>query len=77
MKCVSLRNWMLAATAASVMLPTLVLVADTANAQSTAGRGGMSVNPAGGYCPAGTCNKGGGRFAINAANCSASNCKKK
>ena len=76
MKRLRLRNWMLAATVACVMLPTLALVADTAIAQSS-GRGGASVRAnVGGYCPNGTCAKGGGRFARNLANCSASNCKK-
>ena len=55
-KRVSLRNWMLAATAAASVL---VLVADTAIAQSS-GRGGASVRAnVGGYCPNGTCAKGG------------------
>jgi hypothetical protein len=74
MKRVSLRNWMLAATAASVMLPTLVLVADTAVAQSS-GRGGASVKPIS-YCPPGTCNINGGQAAYNLRNCKASNCRK-
>ena len=33
-------------------------------------------NSSGGYCPAGTCGKGGGSFANNMKNCSAANCRK-
>jgi hypothetical protein len=65
-----------AATAASVMMSALlILIADTANAQS-GGRGTANVRMVkGGYCPLGTCNIYGGRMAINVRNCAASHCR--
>jgi len=74
MKRISLRNRMLVAAAASLMLPALALVADVATAQSS-GRGGASVKPIS-YCPPGTCNINGGQAAYSLRNCKASNCRK-
>jgi hypothetical protein len=53
----------------------LILLADAANAQSS-GRGGADVRAIrGGYCPTGTCNIVGGRWAIRLTNCKASHCR--
>ena len=63
-----------AAAVAAVIVPLLILLAASANAQS-GGRGGANVRAnRGGYCPVGTCNIHGGRMARNLANCAASNC---
>jgi hypothetical protein len=71
-KCASI----VAATVASVIVSALlILIADTANAQS-GGRGTANVRMTrGGYCPLGTCNIHGGRIANNVRNCAASNCR--
>jgi hypothetical protein len=51
------------------------LLADAANAQSS-GRGGADVRAIrGGYCPTGTCNIIGGRWAVRLANCKAAHCR--
>ncbi len=49
------------------VVPALTL--DTAQAQSR-----RWMKPNGGYCPAGTCNIHGGRWANNVRNCNASHC---
>jgi hypothetical protein len=59
----------------AVLVVTLSVGAIPALAQSAkfSSRGPGSAKS--GYCPAGTCAKGGGLRAINLANCSAANCR--
>ncbi|MCC6494167.1 MAG: hypothetical protein IT424_14230 [Pirellulales bacterium] len=59
------------------MLKFIALAAVAASigiATETFAQGRDRVN--GGYCPAGTCAKNGGRYAANTKNCSAANCSK-
>jgi len=72
-----LNKSVLAVAIVSVALPALIVFPDAANAQS-GGRKGADVRPAttGGYCPAGTCSKKGGKYARDVANCSAANCRR-
>jgi hypothetical protein len=54
------------ASMAAIAIFTLIII-PTADARW--------VNPKGGYCPKGTCGKGGHPYAGNAANCSAAHCR--
>jgi hypothetical protein len=58
-----------------VVFGYLIPLADAANAQSS-GRGGADVRAIrGGYCPTGTCNIYGGRWAYFLVNCKAAHCR--
>ena len=72
-----LNKSVLAVAIVSVALPALIVFPDAANAQSS-GRKGADVRSGttGGYCPAGTCSKNGGKYARDVANCSAANCRR-
>ena len=65
-------NWRLIIMAATIAAAFVLAPLGDAFAQrGPRGQGG----PDAGYCPAGTCAKGGGKRANNVKNCSAANCQ--